>query len=589
MQRVYLGRLRRSLEEAGTAGERGFRTQQAFWAGASLGYYRILAPDLTASLGAGDARELAAAFEEMAALARRGRDPAGSLAAIEEKLRLYSPVRWDEARVAERIGLLYTFLGLAVTEYRDAGVAGGRVRVPIEYQEAVSFIREAKAIVAELYPYLHRRDPVGVAGLSRQVAGVEELAQGKAPLDRVAAEVERLRQAVAEVSGVTVKPAQGGAEMLSAVSRNLARLTDLVAAGNYSDAESLRMESYALFESGPEATLRNRAPDLAGKLEGLFWEGWGKQAGLRRLIASRAGRDEVAATVHEMDAGLAEAGEVLACPQTAVAVVFQSMSIIVREGLEAVLILAAALGYLATTGQARLRRQLYIGVLLALLGTAVTWWLSAAVIRISGAGRELIEGITGLLAVAVLFFVINWLFKKAYVDDWLAEVKSRAQRAIRMESPLIMVGLGFMVVYREGFETVLFYQALLTGTNLAPVVIGLVAGLVLIVAVAYPLLVLRRRIPVKPFFKVTGILLLLLACKFTGSGLRELQEAGVLGSTPLAALPASFWMQELLGVFPTWETFSGQVLLLLAFMLSWVVARRRPVFMCAGSANPPRH
>lgn len=575
MNRVYLARLHRSLDESTLAGKRGFLAQQAFWAGSALGYYRILAPDIEQSLGAGEAREIDAAFSEMASLAWQGQDPAGSLAAIQERLRLYSPVRWDEDRVAERIGLLFTYLDLIVVEYRDAGVSGGRIRVPIEYQEAVSFAREARGIITELYPHLHRKDRAEAVALIEQAAGIETLIRDKSPLDRVAAEVERLREKVAGVSGVTAGATRGGAEILSVVSRNLARITELVASGDYGEAERLRMESYALFESGPEATLRNREPGLAARLEGLFWEGWGEQPGLLRLLDRRAGGDEVVRTVTEMNTALAGAERVMAGPQTAVAAAIQSMSIIVREGLEAVLILAAVLGYLAKTGQARLRRQLYVGVVLALVGSVATWWLSRAVIEISGAGRELIEGITGLLAVAVLFMVVNWLFKKAYVDDWLAEIKTRARMAIRLESPLTMAGLGFVVVYREGFETVLFYQALLTGTNFGPVMMGFVGGLMLVLAVAYPLLVLGRRIPLRPFFKITGVLLLLLAFKFMGSGLRELQEAGVLRSTPMPSIPASFWMQEIAGIFSTVETSLGQILLLLAFLLSWVTARVR--------------
>jgi high-affinity iron transporter len=161
------------------------------------------------------------------------------------------------------------------------------------------------------------------------------------------------------------------------------------------------------------------------------------------------GRDLVRA-----DRLLAKGGSVLFA-------VVNSFTIIVREGLEAVLLVAALLTYLGAIGaQARHRRQIYAGVAAGVVASIATWFLARTLLPISGANRELLEGITALAAVVVLMYVAHWLFQKTYIHDWKEYLRTRVGGAVTRGSGIAMAALAFAAVYREGFETVLFYQAL---------------------------------------------------------------------------------------------------------------------------------
>ncbi len=253
-----------------------------------------------------------------------------------------------------------------------------------------------------------------------------------------------------------------------------------------------------------------------------------------------------------------------------------SMMIIVREGLEAVLIIGAILGYMrATRAPRRYAGWLAAGVIGAIALSLVAWVAAQTIITLSDANREVIEGITNLLAVAVLFYVTNWLFQKAYVQGWMAFVTEKVGKALSGGSALVMAGLGFIVVFREGLETVLFYQALLFEAPPLSVFLGFVAGAAIIGALAYLILRLSQRIPLKPFFTATTVLLLFLAFSFAGAGIHELQEAGVLSETKLAWPPESALLKQTFGLYPTGETLLVQALFLLAVAATFIYSHQR--------------
>jgi high-affinity iron transporter len=138
---------------------------------------------------------------------------------------------------------------------------------------------------------------------------------------------------------------------------------------------------------------------------------------------------------------------------------------------------------------------------------------------------------------------------------------------------LALAGLGFTVVYREGFETVLFYQALLFDADRTAVFIGFAIGLAIILTIAYAILRLSKWLPLKPFFTVTGVLLLLMAFNFTGAGVRELQEAGAVTATLLSWAPENLILMTTLGIFPTVETSLAQLLFLTALIVTFTLSR----------------
>lgn len=259
----------------------------------------------------------------------------------------------------------------------------------------------------------------------------------------------------------------------------------------------------------------------------------------------------------------------------------QSFLILVREGFEAMLVVTALLAYLRKVGAAAQQRVVYHGVGWAVLASALTAWLLGAVFAVSGAGREALEGITMLLAAAVLFYVSYWLFARREAARWQAYIRGHIDRALSRGSLFTLGFAAFLAVYREGAETVLFYQALAGQADgrYAPLLAGFAAGAVALAVVYLLLRDASRRLPLGLFFGVTAALLYYLAVSFAGHGVLELQEAGWVGITPLAGIPRVQW----LGLFPTAEGVAAQALLVVpALLLLGVWALRRRASAVAG-------
>ena len=243
-----------------------------------------------------------------------------------------------------------------------------------------------------------------------------------------------------------------------------------------------------------------------------------------------------------------------------------SLAIMVREGLEAALIVAAVLAVLVATGARNAIRYVHLGWVLALVAGLITWFLAQTVISISGAQRETIEGVTSLLAAVVLFYVSYWLITKIEVRKWKEYIQGKVKKALSKKSLFALASVSFFAVYREAFETVLFYQALLlqAGNAKDEVIWGLIVGTVLLLCLVLVVFKLGLRIPLKYFFSITSFLLYFLSFVFAGKGIRELQEAGIIGITPLNLIP----QVDILGIYPTLETSIVQGVLLLALILS---------------------
>jgi len=253
-----------------------------------------------------------------------------------------------------------------------------------------------------------------------------------------------------------------------------------------------------------------------------------------------------------------------------------AFAILVREGLEAVLLVGALLAYLLATGADRRHvRQIWAGVGLGVLASIATWLLARTLIPLGGAGRELVEGITGLLAVGVLLYVSHWLFRKAYLDDWKHYLKDRLGRAVSSGSGWAMAGLAFAAVYREGFETVLFYQALLFSAGTGAVLAGFLPGAILITVLGVVIIRSGVRLPLRLVFGATNLMLLYLAFVFLGKSIYNLQEAGLFAPHPLAWIPDSPWLVQLLGLHPVLETVTAQACFLATLAAAFLFLKRR--------------
>ncbi|HET9986767.1 MAG TPA: FTR1 family protein [Longimicrobiales bacterium] len=263
--------------------------------------------------------------------------------------------------------------------------------------------------------------------------------------------------------------------------------------------------------------------------------------------------------------------------------------ILVREGLEAVLLIGALLAYLSAAGAGRReRRQIFVGVGAGMLATLATWVLARTFVPLGGASRELVEGVTGLLAVGVLLYVSHWLFQKTYIQDWKEYLRQHVGRAVTSGSAMAMASLAFAAVYREGFETVLFYQAIVFDAGTGSVLAGCVPGLVLIVGLGVAIIRMGVRLPLRRVFGVTNAILLYLAVVFLGKGIYNLQEAGLFAPHPLGWVPDHGALRQLFGLYPIAESLAAQLVLLTALSAVSIYFRRRLARQRAAAAAPPR-
>jgi high-affinity iron transporter len=249
-----------------------------------------------------------------------------------------------------------------------------------------------------------------------------------------------------------------------------------------------------------------------------------------------------------------------------------SLVILLREGMEAILLLAAMIAFLIKTGRREVLRYVHAGWIAALALGGVTWWVASYVINISGASRELTEGIAALLAAGILFYVGVWLHSKLQAQRWKQFIDDKVQRALNGRTVWALAFVSFIAVYREVFETVLFYQALWVQAGSdghGSVVWGFITAALALVAIAWGIFRFSLRLPLKLFFGVNSALLYLLAVVFAGKGVAALQEAGKL---PISVI--DFPRIDLLGIYPNLQALGLQALLVTIAVVFLIVNRR---------------
>ena len=252
---------------------------------------------------------------------------------------------------------------------------------------------------------------------------------------------------------------------------------------------------------------------------------------------------------------------------------FSSLLILLREGVEAILVLAAILAFLNKTGQQQAVRSVHIGWGLALLAGFVTWAVAAYLLDVSGASRELLEGATALFASAMVLWLGVWMHDRRHASAWQDYIK---RSLVGSSGRFGFAVLAFFAVYRELFEVILFYETLWLQAGPAGhgmVIAGAAAALVLLVGLAWIILRGSRQLPLATFFSINAALLCLLAIVFAGHGIVALQEAGVLGTHPVA-----FFDFDWLGIKADALSLSAQGLVLtlvaLFYTRSWLAERK---------------
>lgn len=240
--------------------------------------------------------------------------------------------------------------------------------------------------------------------------------------------------------------------------------------------------------------------------------------------------------------------------------IWDAALILLREGLEALLIILALVSFLEKSGQKKMRKWIYVGAFVGVLLSAVAAILMSTILNSAtiDTNRELMEGYVGLLAAAMMIGVGIWLHSKSNVVSWNRYISKQMGQAISSGSIVAMAAISFLSVFREGAETLVFYAGIAPKMETSQFILGIVVALLILAVLAIVLFKASGKIPVHKFFAVATILIYVLAFKIIGVSLHTLQLTDHLSSTIIDGLPVI----SLIGFYPTVETMIGQAILL---------------------------
>jgi high-affinity iron transporter len=355
------------------------------------------------------------------------------------------------------------------------------------------------------------------------------------------------------------------------ITRGLLReAVDLYRKGDKEKAYQKAVEAYLDGFELAEPTLFAKDAAFGRALEAQFTQ-------LRNAIKQGGPADEILKRHGEIEAKLDHAAQILARDDsfTEYYAFTNSALIILREGLEAALILAAIIAMLKVMGATEVIRYIHLGWILALIAGGLTWLATETLLTLSGSHRESMEGFISVFAAIALFYVGYWLHTRSEARKWRDFIEQKVKTNISTRRILGLIGISFFAVYREAFEVVLFYQALWlqNETNHGPIVWGLAGGFAALILAAFAILKLGLKMPLKYFFGATGTLLYIMAFIFAGNGVKELQAALWVPTTPLR-FPSQL---PILGIYPTLETLAAQGTMVLAFVATsfWLANQSR--------------
>ncbi|MBO9534705.1 MAG: FTR1 family protein [Solirubrobacteraceae bacterium] len=570
----YQSRLRELLDDATASTRRKFTAAAAEPAAQAAGYFEILSARYTEDRGADATRTARAAFTALITAAEAGNadDLAAARARIDEALEGFTAAPFTPEEQARRANQLTRFVSLVPIEWRS-GTKGTRVTAAFEIQEARAFMDGALAAFADLYDPMRKQNErvtlAAKADMTKLDAVVTEAREGGKVMETGDVKVlaDRIVSELNKSFPKAWKEASDDSEF-DLIQISLDRMESSVAAGQYTTAEQARLEAYAFFEFGPELRLNPFDPRLAVGIEGLIWFGDSGTPGLANLIAQRAPIAKVRETRAVLDTSLEDAKATLGDGASEATVVTNAAVLVFREGLEAVLILAAITASLRGAAAKR-KRPIFIGAFFGLIASAITWVIATFVLEQFSQYGEKLEAIVGIVAIGVLLLVMNWFFHKVYWTSWIAGFNAKKRELIAEEESGARVGfwsaqvfgfgmLGLTSVYREGFETVLFVQSLQLSSGTATVLKGVGLGLFLVGLVAWVTFKAQTKLPYKRMLWVTGILLGVILTILVGQTTRTFQGIGWLSVHPITGIDIPYWAGTWLGIFPSVETMIAQ-------------------------------
>ena len=324
---------------------------------------------------------------------------------------------------------------------------------------------------------------------------------------------------------------------------------------------------FDVFEnSGMENKIGSRDSNFKAELEGYF---------TRLVSLMKAGQgDKLQDQGVGLSQNLAKAVEMLqGGEQSDWSMFLYSLLIILREGLEALLIVAAIVAYMVKNNHHDKLPVIRQSVYVALAASVVTAFIFQLIFENSGQNRELLEGFTMIIAVFMLFSMSYWLLSKVEAQNWKRYLEGKLSTALTAGSLFGLWVTSFLAIYREGAETVLFYYALIgdakSAVSLAYLLAGFVSGAILLAICYFIMRYSVVKLPLKPFFMLTGSFMYVMAFVFAGKSVLELIEGKLFEPTLVAGVPEISW----LGVYPYVETLVPQAILILAAIFAFFVMK----------------
>jgi high-affinity iron transporter len=334
---------------------------------------------------------------------------------------------------------------------------------------------------------------------------------------------------------------------------------DFARNGKTAEAGDRAFDAYIAFEP-LETTARAKKPGLVATMERHFAD-----------FKGAVKRDDMAAAKSSRDAiadALPSVIDLTLQPSTRWEAFFQSFLIILREGFEAILVIGAVVAFLIKMGHKERLRSIWIGIGLGLVASLATAVVLKTLLAAMPASREIVEATTMLFAVVVLFSVSYWLISKVEAAKWQKFIREKVTSALEHGGGKALALVAFLAVYREGAETALFYQALFNeGPNVGlPLALGIIVGFAALAVIFTLFYRYGVKIPLRPFFAVTSILLYYMAFVFMGKGIRELQEGNIMRITVIPGSPHI----DAMGIYPSVETLTAQGILILLLIFATV-------------------
>lgn len=424
--------------------------------------------------------------------------------------------------------------------------------------------RWALAFHVGQFAYLAEGLSVAPAGTG-SVAGLQQLVQ-MTPAALAEQVGEQQAQAITAYLRSHPQAAVPNSESLFETARE--RLSEAVVAYARGDRAAARAAALSAYLDGfepMEPQLATRAPDLLQEIE----------QGMLTLRASIDQRSDVAGVERQVESlsallDRAEATLAQSTGRTGWSGFVGAFTILLREGLEALLIVIAIVAFLRKAKRPEVLPYVHAGWAGALVAGAGTWALATYAIAISGAQREIIEGFSALFAAVVLVSVGLWLHQKSHAGRWQQYIKDKLSKALTGRSAWLLFLLSFVAVYREVFETILFYAAMWTGGgDNRMIVAGFLVGAVALAGIAIAMLRFSQRLPIGQFFGWSSLLMGVLAVVLTGKGVAALQEAGWL-DVARVQVPRIEW----LGVYPSLQVLGAQALTVLVLVVGVLYNRK---------------